>query len=498
MQSAATLVEAPGRRGRGCFGLAIGDRSGAPMSIITRSRSLRPWLAEARAMLALSWPMVLTNVAQTAMTATDVVMMGHLGPEALAAGALGSNLYHAVLIFGIGVMGAVSPMIAIELGRNRHAVRDLRRTVRQGFWAAATMVGPMWLFLWQAEPLLRAMGQDPALSKAAGSYVHTLQWGLLPFFLYLCLRGFVAALQRPGWAFVVVLFSVAFNAFANWCLIFGRLGFPALGLPGSGLATAFSSALMFAGLALVVVLDRRFRRYRLFGRFWVPDWPRYRAFWRLGLPIGLTLAFEVVVFNGAAFLMGLIGTTALAAHAIAIQIVSLSFMVPLGIGQAGTVRVGRAFGAGDKAGIARAGTMALILALSFMSCTALLMASVPEWLVAPFLDRDTAGAVAVAEMAMVFLFYAAVFQIADGAQVIGSSILRGLGDARVPMLLAGLGYWGIGLPLSVVLGFLTPLAGRGIWIGLAIGLAVVAAMMLWRWWTRERWGLLRSGLREAT
>lgn len=449
-------------------------------------------------MLALSWPMVMTNVAQTAMTATDVIMMGHFSPDALAAGALGTNLYNAVLIFGIGVMGAVSPMIAIELGRNKHAVRDLRRTVRQGFWAAATMVGPMWLFLWQAEFILTAMGQDPGLSKAAASYVHTLQWGLLPFFLYLCLRGFVAALLRPRWAFIVVLFALVFNAFANWCLMFGRLGFPALGLPGSGLATALSSALMFAGLALVVVRDRRFRRYHLLGRFWVPDWPRYRAFWRLGLPIGLTLAFEVVIFNGAAFLMGLIGASSLAAHAIAIQIASLTFMVPLGIGQAGTVRVGRAFGAGDKEGIRRAGTMALILALSFMTCTALLMALVPEWLVAPFLDRSKPGAEAVAQLAMLFLFYAAVFQIADGAQVIGSSILRGLGDTRLPMILAGLGYWGIGLPLSAALGFLTPLAGRGIWIGLAIGLTVVAVMMLWRWWARERLGLLKWGLQEAS
>src|SRR5690606_24718421 len=227
--------------------------------------------------------LVLTNIAQTAMTATDVVMMGHLSPEALAAGALGANLYMAVLIFGIGVMAAVPPMISIELGRNRHAVRDVRRTVRQGFWAAMTIVGPMWLFLWQAEAILAGMGQDPALSRAAASYVHTLQWGLLPFFFYLVLRGFVAALQRPFAASVVVVIGVGFNALANWCLMFGALGFPALGLPGSGLATTLSSIFMFGGMALVVTRDRRFRRYQLFGRFWVPDWQRYRAFWKLGL-----------------------------------------------------------------------------------------------------------------------------------------------------------------------------------------------------------------------
>ncbi|WNJ89050.1 MATE family efflux transporter [Bosea sp. 685] len=455
-------------------------------------RQTAPWLNETRAMLALSWPLVLTNVAQTAMTATDVMMMGHLGPDALAAGALGSNLYMAVLIFGIGVMAAVSPMISIELGRNRHAVRELRRTVRQGFWAALVLVGPMWLFLWQAETILRAMGQDAALAKAAASYVRTLQWGLLPFFLFLVLRGFVASLQRPFAAFVVVLLAVGFNALANWCLMFGRLGFPALGLPGSGLATALSSALMMLGLSLVVSFDRRFRRYRLFGRFWVADWPRFRAFWRMGLPIGTTLAFEVVIFNGAAFLMGLIGPASLAAHAIAIQIASLTFMVPMGIGQAATVRVGRAFGAGDQDGVARAGATALVLGIGFMALTALVMLFAPQWLVVPFLDVEKPGAAEVAVLAASFLLYAAIFQIADGAQVVGSCLLRGLGDTRVPMLFAGLGYWAIGLPLSIALGFFTPLAGIGIWIGLAIALAIVAVLMLGRWRARDRLGLVTA------
>lgn len=459
--------------------------------IALKTRPPRLWLTEAGAMLQLSWPLVLTNLAQTAMTATDVLMMGQLGPDALGAGALGSNLYMAVLIFGIGVMAAVAPMLSIELGRNRHAVREIRRTVRQGFWAAVTLVGPMWLFLWQAEAILAAMGQDAGLSAAAGSYVRTLQWSLLPFFFYLVLRGFLAALQRPFAAFVVVLLAVGFNGFANWCLMFGNLGFPALGLPGSGIATSLSSTLMFAGLAAIVSLDRRFRRFRLFGRFWVADWPRYRAFWRLGLPIGATLAFEVIIFNGAAFLMGLIGPASLAAHAIAIQIASLTFMVPMGVGQAATVRVGRAFGAGDEDGIARAGTVAIGLGVGFMAMTALVMWLSPQVLVRPFLDLSKPGAGEVAALAMSFLLYAAIFQIVDGAQVVGSCLLRGLGDTRIPMIYAGLGYWAIGLPLSIMLGFWTPLRGIGIWIGLAVALAIVAALMLWRWWRREALGLVR-------
>ena len=194
--------------------------------------------------------------------------------------------------------------------------------------------------------------------------------------------------------------------------------------------------------------------------------------------------------------MGLIDATSLAAHAIAIQIASITFMVPYGIGQAGTVRVGRAFGAGDEAGVTRAGTTALVLALGFMAMTALAMAFVPQWLVAPFLENSRPGAAAVAELAIVFLFYAALFQLADGAQITGALILRGLGDTRRPMLFALFGYWGVGLPLSALLGFLTPLAGRGIWMGLVIGLGVVAVLMLRRWWARERLGLL-SGLRIA-
>ena len=455
-----------------------------------KARPDNPWFAEARAMLALSWPLVLTNLAQMAMTTTDVILMGHLGPDSLAAGALGSNLYTAVLIFGIGVMAAVPPMISMELGRNRHSVREVRRTVRQGFWAAVTLVGPMWLFLWQAEAILRLLGQDQALSRAAASYVHTLQWSLLPFFCYLVLRGFVAALQRPFAAFAVVLFAVLFNAFANWCLIFGRLGFPALGLPGSGLATTLASTLMILGLGLVVSLDRRFRRYHLFGRLWVADWPRFRAFWKLGLPIGTTIAFEVVIFNGAAFLMGLLGPTSLAAHAIAIQIAALTFMVPMGIGQAGTVRVGLAFGARDRQAVMLSGTTALALGIGFMAITAAIMLLAPNLLIGPFLDAAKPGSAEVAALAASFLLYAAIFQLADGAQVVGSSILRGLGDTRVPMIFAGIGYWLIGLPLATVLGLWTPLAGIGIWIGLALALAIVALLMLGRWRARERLGLL--------
>ena len=446
----------------------------------------RNWLSEARAMLALAWPMILTNLGQIAMNTTDVMMMGRLGPDALAAGTLGFSLYFAPNIFGLGLLAATSPMIATELGRNRHSVRDVRRTVRQGMWIALFFVVPLWLLLWQAEPILLAMGQDPGLSALAASYVHALQWAALPFYWYIVLRSFISALERPGWALVIVAAAVLFNIFANWCLMFGNLGFPALGVVGAGIATVFCSALMFCGLALVVTLERRFRRYRLFGRFWRADWPRFFALLRLGLPIAGILIFEVSIFNAAAFLMGLIGSVQLAAHAIAIQIASISFMVPMGLGQAATVRVGRAYGAGSAQGVALAGWTALAMGVGFMALMALVMITAPRLLISGFLDLDAPGNAAVVTTAVTFLAFAALFQVVDGAQAVASGMLRGLHDTAVPMVLAAIGYWGVGLPLGAALAFWAEMEGVGIWIGLSSGLAVVAVLLVLRWLARDR------------
>lgn len=437
-------------------------------------------------MLALAWPMILTNLGQTAMTATDVMMMGRLGPETLAAGTLGANLYFAPMIFGLGLILAVSPMIAFELGRKRHSVRDVRRTVRQGFWVALCVAVPIWLILWNAEHILVAMGQDETLSREAGSYVRTLQWALLPFYGYIVLRSFISALERPGWALVIVFAAVAFNVLANWCLMFGNLGFPALGIVGAGIATTLSSIFMFAGMALVVSLEKKFRRYRLFGRFWRADWPRFRELLRLGLPIAGILTFEVSIFNAAALIMGLIDAVSLAAHAIAIQIASISFMVPMGVSQAATVRVGRAYGAGDREGVARAGWTAFVMGVAFMACMAALMLFAPHLLILAFINLSDPANAPVAELAVTFLALAAMFQIVDGAQAVGGGMLRGLRDTTVPMIYAAIGYWGVGLPLGALLAFPGGLDGVGIWIGLSSGLAVVAVLLMARWIRRDR------------
>lgn len=451
-----------------------------------RAPTVNSWLSEARATLALAWPMVLTNLAQTAMTVTDVMMLGRLSPEALAAGTLGHNLYFLPLIFGLGLTLAASPMMASSLGKRLHSVREVRRTARQGLWLAVAVTLPIWAVLWHTEAILLAMGQDPDVSATAAAYMRALQWAALPFYGYIVLRSFMAALERPGWALVVTFVCVAFNVLANWTLIFGNFGFPALGAVGAGFATTTSSVLMFLGLVVVVSLDRQFRRFHLFGRLWRPDWPRFMGMLRLGLPIAAILTFEVSIFNAAAFLMGLIDTVSLAAYAIAVQIASVSFMVPMGLGQAVTVRVGRAYGAQDADAVTRAGWTAFIMGVSFMAFMALIMLLAPRLLIAGFLDLEAPENQAVIATAATFLALAALFQVFDGAQAVTSGMLRGLHDTTVPMIYGALGYWGIGLPLGTVLAFPLGFGGIGIWFGLCAGLASVAVLLLSRWLRRGK------------
>ncbi|HET7716193.1 MAG TPA: MATE family efflux transporter [Bauldia sp.] len=460
-----------------------------------RFASRGAWGAEVRATLSLAWPLILINLSNLALGTTDVIMMGWLGPEALAAGALATNLNFAFLIFGIGLVTATSPLIAIELGRKRHSVRDVRRSVRQGIWAAATISIPVWAILWNGEWIMLRLGQEPELAREAARYLRTLQWGILPFLAFVVLRNFISALERPLAAMWVGGAAIPVNAAIVYWLMFGGLGIPPMGLEGAGVGTTITNALMFLGLAIIVAVHRRFRRYFLFGRFWRPDWKRYREVWRLGLPIALSLGFEVTIFNAAAFLMGLINADALAAHAIAIQVASLVFMVPLGLGMAATVRVGLAYGASDREGIGRAGWTAFGLAVGYACVTMLALIVAGRPIVAVFLDVGAPGAEVAFDLAVTFLVYAGLFQFFDSGQAAANGMLRGLGDTRLPMIYAAIGYWGVGLPLGVVLGFWTSLAGEGIWIGLAAGLAVVSALMTVRWIRRDTLGLTRDASR---
>jgi MATE family multidrug resistance protein len=451
----------------------------------------RPWREELRATLGLAWPLILSNLTMALIQATDVVLMGWLGPHPLAASALGLNLTFVLILLGIGVVAASSPMMATALGARASAVRDVRRSFRQACWVAICIALASWAVLWNAQSIILTLGQEPALARDAEIFLHGYMWSILPFLLFQAMRNFLSALERPQWIFIVSILGIILNAILSWALIFGRLGLPELGIFGGGLGSSIVWSALAVMLGVVIVTDRKFRRFHLFGRFWRPDWPRFRHIWRLGLPIGLTMAFEGAVFGAAAYLMGLIDAASIAAHAVALQIAALSFMVPLGLGQAATVRVGRALGRGDPAGIARAGWTAWVLGVGFMAVMALVMWIFPRDLVTLFLD-DTPANARVIGLGVAFLAVAAAFQIVDGAQVVGAGMLRGLHDTQRPMLFALFGYWVVGLGVGVWLAFGAGWQGVGIWAGLASGLGVVAVLMIARWTMRDRLGLSRA------
>ncbi len=455
------------------------------------SQSASPWRAELRATLSLAWPLILSNLAYASIQATDVVLMGWLGARPLAAAALGLNLNFALSLICLGLVTASSPMMATALGARLRSAQQVRRTFRQSFWMVATVTVPVWLVLWNSEGIIRSLGQEPALARDAQTFIHGYMWSMLPFLLFQAMRNFIAALERPGWVLVISLVGIALNALLGYGLIFGHFGLPALGIFGGGLASSIVWTLLALMLMLVIVTDRQFRRYHLFGRFWRPDWPRYRKLWRLGFPIGMAMGFEGGVFSAAAYLMGLISAESVAAHAVALQIAALFFMVPWGLSQAATVRVGQFLGRHDRPGIMRAGWTAWCLGVGFMAMMALLIWSIPRELITLFLD-DTPENARVIALGVSFLGIAAIFQVVDGAQVVGAGMLRGLHDTRVPMIFTFVGYWAIGIGIGAWLAFSRGWAGVGIWTGLAVGLAIVAVLMLWRWMRRDAIGLERN------
>jgi MATE family multidrug resistance protein len=315
-------------------------------------------------------------------------------------------------------------------------------------------------------------------------------WCTAPWLLFQLLRNLVSALERPRVVLWLSLGGIGLNAFLSWSLIFGHFGLPALGLVGGGLGSTLTWLIMCAALVAVVSMDRQFRRFHLFGNWWRFDRQRTLAMVRLGWPIGLTMALEMGVFALAAYFMGWIGAPAVAAHAVALQLAALTFMVPLGLGQAATVRVGLAAGRRDEAGITRAGWTAWVIGVGFMGTMALVIWSFPRELITLFLKDVPANALVIG-LAVSFLRVAAAFQLVDGAQVIGAGMLRGLHDTRWPLLFALVGYWVVGLGIGAWLAFARDWKGVGIWVGLASGLAAVAALMLARWIMRDALGLTR-------
>ena len=446
------------------------------------------WSAEARELMRLALPLAATQLAQMIILATDTAMLGHYSKEALAAAALGNTIFFLAWLMGSGLPMAVAPVIAHVQGE--HSVknpggakardrREVRVAVRMGLWSVMLATPPLLLLLFFTGPLLRALGEDPQLAADAAVFARALAFGLPCALAFQVLRSFSTALSQAVPPMVVMVLAILFNAAGDYGLIFGNFGLPRLGLVGAGLASASSNLFSLAVMLAITLSSKGLKPYRILHRLFDPHWKILAELMRLGLPMGVTMIFEVSLFNGATLAMGAFGMASIAAHQIAITIPSLTFMVPLGIGLAATVRVGLAAGAGDAIAARRAGFTAIAMGAVFMCSTALLLLLFPRAIASLWLPDLPANA-EVLGLAVSFLHVAAAFQLADGLQVTAAMSLRGLKDARMPMWLAGASYWLAGAPMCVALGFGLGLKGFGIWLGLAFGLLVAAILLTGR------------------
>ncbi len=435
------------------------------------------WIGESKALLALSGPLVITQLAQMAILATDIVYLGRLSTAALASAAIGNTVYYFCWLLGSGPAMAVSPMIAQLLGANPDAKAGVRAVVRMGLWAAALLAFPLFPVLLSTHWILGHLGQEPELAKGAGQFTAMLCFGLPFTFGFQVLRNFATAMERPRAPLLVMLAAIGFNALLGWVLIFGHLGAPKLGIVGAGISTSASAVFSFVAMVAVIWWTPALRRVRVFRRFFRPAWMQLIEQFRLGVPIGLTMLFEAMLFNAMTLVVGTFGATSLAAHQVALNFASVTFMVPLGVAMAATVRVGLHAGASDFAGARRAGFSAMGIGALIVLVFGLGMALFGKQIAGLYIAGREPADLEVIALAAVFLKVAAAFQLFDALQVVGALSLRGLKDARWPMFLAAGSYWLAGAPVCIGLGVGLHMGGLGVWIGLAFGLAVAAVGM---------------------
>ncbi len=442
----------------------------------------QPRRADFAALLRLAGPLVLIQVGTMLMGVIDTMMVGRVSPAALASVALGNMYFFAISIFGMGVLFALDPIVAQALGAGDELA--VRRGLQRGLVLSLVLTLPITLVLLTVEPVLVLVGQPVEVIPDAAGYVHRNALSVWPFYVFVALRQTLQAHHRIWPIGMTILIANVVNAGLNYIWIFGHLGFDAMGVIGSAWATTVSRWLM-----AVLLLALGWRTLRPYLRERAPNLLDAKPLGRmlaLGFPIGAQMMLEGGAFNIVALLMGWLGVVQVAAHQIALNFASLTFMVPLGVSAAAAVIVGHAVGRGDPEGVRRSTLASLAVGAGFMLCTAVLLVSAPHFLAGLY----TPDAVVLA-LAAVLLPIAGVFQVFDGLQVVAIGLLRGLGDTRMPMIVNVIGFWCIGIPVSLWLGFGLDYGAVGLWWGLVVGLGVVAVFLIVRVRQREHHGLTR-------
>lgn len=425
-------------------------------------------------MFRLAVPVVMAELGWMTMGLVDTLMVGRLGPEAIGAVGVGSSLFLGVCIFAMGLLLGLDTLVSQAFGAGR--LDECHRWLVHGVFLSLLLSIPITWIVLALSATLGDWGLHPAVLELSQPYLDVLAWSIPPLLLYSSFRRYLQGMGVVRPVMVALVLANVLNALVNWMLIFGRLGAPAMGVRGSAWATVVARIVM-AGVLLGVILYREHgRRPGLFETSPRIDVARLRRLIGLGFPAAGQVTLEVGVFAAATVLAGRLAPAGLAAHQIAINIASLTFMVPLGVGSAGAVRVGHAVGRGDPAGAARAGWTALLFGVFFMACASTALFVAPRALIGAFTSDPAVMAVGVS-----LLFVAAVFQLFDGLQGVATGILRGLGDTRSPLVWNLAGHWFIGLPLGYALCFAAGLGVIGLWWGLSTGLMIcgVALLVVW-------------------
>jgi len=440
------------------------------------------WPGEVKALLWLGIPMALTQLAQFFIYTIDVIMIGRLGPEELAAASLGGVIFFLMFMIGFGPVMAVTPLVSQALGADQDDVRDARVSFRMVIWMIAAMFPFAVMLVLQAEPIAIAFGQDPELSKEAGKYVFALVFGWPFAMAVMTLRNFLAALGKTRVPLFLVIATTLINAGLNALLIFGYWGFPRLELVGAGIASSLSYFLCFLMFAAYASLDKDAKKFQLFGNFFRFHWERFKEVFILAWPISITTIFEGTLFNVCIFLMGIIGIMEVAAYQVALNMAALAFMLPWGLSMAGSVRIGLAVGAENKAAVKRVGLITIAVSIIGIMLFAVPIALFPEAIAGLYLQIEDPKNAEVIALVVLFLPIAAAFMFFDAIQVAANQLLRGLKDVNVPMVLAGVSFWGIGFPTAAYLGLKTEVGAVGIWYGLLASLIAASVLLGGRFW----------------
>jgi len=436
---------------------------------------------EARPMLKLAIPLVMAELGWMTMAIVDTMMVGRQADSAEAIGAvsLGSILYNAVAIFGTGMMLGLDTLVSHSYGAGD--VEDCHRSLVNGVYLTLGIAPLLMALVYFFEKFLHSLNIDPGVLGQALPYLRTLNWGTLPLLLFFVFRRYLQGMNLAKPIVFALVTANLMNLVGNWSLIYGHLGFRAMGTVGSGWSTCISRVyMMLVLLAAALYYDHR-DSTGLRNAARLPNFPRVWKLVYLGLPAATQFGMEVGVFAVATALIAKLGPVALASHQVALNTVSLTYMVPLGISAAAAVRVAQALGRKDPHGASRAGWTAMLIGTTFMFCMAILFLTIPKWIVRIYTPDQT-----VIAAASTLLFVAAFFQLFDGMQTVATGALRGAGDTRTPMLCHLIFYWAIGLPLGAYLCFRAGFGAAGLWAGLSVALILIGSTLLYFWRRKER------------